>query len=223
MPIVVPVSQLEPGMCLASNVVNRYSVLLPYGHTLSDNDISSLQRRLPDKMVQVTDPLLDEFVEFDDDSQDHQVSLEVRRNVATASQKVSQVVRSGEALTADNIVGMQQTIEEMVKHLQNNPVTRAVIDQSNSWDDYLQEHSANVFYLSLVIGNTIRNFVKQERERLSAAKTIRDAMNLTPLATASLLHDIGMAPIERLYRKIGSLSQEEIELIKAHPINGADM
>ena len=223
MPIVVPVSQLEPGMSLANNVVNRYSVLLPHGHTLSDSDISSLHHRFPHKMVQVRDPLLDEFVEFDDDSQDHQVSLEVRRNVATASQKVSQIVRSGVALTADNIIGMQQTIEEMVKHLQSNPVTRAIIDQSGSWDDYLQEHSANVFYLSMIIGNTIRNFVKQERERLSAARTIRDARNLTSLATAALLHDIGMAPIERLYQKTGSLTQEEIELIKAHPANGADM
>jgi len=223
MPIVVPVSQLEPGMCLASNVVNRYSVLLPYGHTLSASNISALNRKFPNKMVQVTDPLLDEFAEFEDDSQDHRVSLEVRRNVATASQKVSQIVRSGVALTADNIIGMQHTIEEMIKHLQNNPVTRAVIEQSCSWDDYLQEHSANVFYLSMIIGNTIRNFVKQERERLSAAKTLSNAMNLTPMATAALLHDIGMTPIERLYQKAKPLTKEEIELIKAHPVNGANM
>jgi hypothetical protein len=98
-------------MCLASNVVNRYSVLLPYGHTLSASDISALNRKFPNRMVQVTDPLLDEFAEFDDDSQDHRVSLEVRRNVATASQKVSQIVRSRVALTADNLVAFNSKIK----------------------------------------------------------------------------------------------------------------
>ena len=126
MPIVVPVNQLEPGQTLASNVVNKYSVLLPHDHTLSETDITALQRRFPDKMVQVINPLLDKIVEFDDDSQDHKISLEVRRDVASVSQKVSQVVRSGAALTADNIAGMQRTIEEMMQYLQDNSVTMAV-------------------------------------------------------------------------------------------------
>lgn len=223
MPILMQVKQLEPGMILASNIVNRYSVLLPHGHTLTENDISALDRKFPDKLVQVTDPLLDDYVEFDDDNQDHVVSMEVRRNIATASRKVSQLLRSGVALTADNISGMQKTIEKMTRHVQNNPVTQAVIDQSSDWDEYLQEHSANVFYLSLVIGNTIRNFIKRERERLSAARTIKNSMNLAPLGTAALLHDIGMVPIERLYHKSGPLSAEEIELIKNHPKIGSEM
>jgi len=223
MPIVVPVNQLEPGQTLASNVVNRFSVLLPYNHTLTETDITALQRRFPDKVVQVIDPLLDKVVEFDDDSQDNKISLEVRSNVASASQKVSQVVRSGVCLTADNIAGMQRTIEEMLQFLQDNPVTMAIIDQSNDWDEYLQEHSSNVFYLSMVIGNTIRNHIKRERERLSSAKRIRDAMSLTSLATAAMIHDIGMVPIERLYHKAEPLTKDEIALIKAHPKNGADM
>jgi HD-GYP domain-containing protein (c-di-GMP phosphodiesterase class II) len=223
MPIAIPVDQLESGMTLASNIVNKYSVLLPHGHALSETDIVALHRRFPNKMVQVIDPLLDDVVEFDDDSQDHKVSLEVRRNIATVSQKVSQVVRSGAALTADNMAGMQKTIEEMMQFLQNNPVAMAVIDQSSNWDEYLQEHSSNVFYLSLVIGNTIRNHIKRERERLSAAKKIRNAMDLTSLATAAMIHDIGMVPIERLYHKTGPLTKNEIDLIRAHPKSGADM
>jgi len=210
-------------MCLASNIVNRFSVLLPYGHTLSESDITALERRFPDKMVQIIDPLLDRTVKFDDDSQDHKVSLEIRRNVAAVSQKVSSVIRAGTALKPDNIAGMQRTIEEMMQYLQDNPVTMAVIEQSGGWDDYLQEHSANVFYLSLIIGNTIRNYIKQERERLSAAKSIHDAMSLTPLATAALLHDIGMVPLERLYHKKEPLSKDDIEQIKAHPKSGSEM
>jgi len=210
-------------MRLASNIVNRFSVLLPHGHLLNENDIVALRRRFPEKMVQINDPLLDQLVEFDDDSHDQKVSMEVRRNMATVSQKVSAAVRSGTVLTTDNIAGMQRTIEEMLQHLQDNPVTRAVIEQSAGWDDYLQEHSANVFYLSTVIGNTIRNYIKQERERLSAARRLTDAMNLVPMATAALVHDIGMVPLEHLYKKTGALSKAEIDQIKAHPKTGAEM
>ena len=49
MPILVPVSELELGMCLASNIVNRYSVLLPHGHTISEKDIMSLNRLIPER------------------------------------------------------------------------------------------------------------------------------------------------------------------------------
>ena len=223
MPVAVPVSQLERGMILASNIVNKYSVLLPHNHTLSESDISSLRRRFPDKLVQVIDPLLDELVEFDDNSGDYKVSLEVRRNVAAVSNRVSHAVRANATLTPDNIAGMQRTIEDMMRHMQDNPVTMAIIEQSGDWSSYLQEHSSNVFYLSMVIGNTIRNHIKRERERLSAAKTISDAMNLIPMAVAAIIHDVGMVPIEQLYRKEQSLTKEEVALVKAHPMTGAKM
>ena len=171
MPIMLRVEELEPGMVLANSVMNEFCVLLAHGRKLNEFDIRALERKLPEVMVQVVDPVLDEMVDFQNDSHDREVSLEVRRNIGTVTKKVSQQVRMGVALDADNVAGMQKVIEEMMAYLQDNPVTMAVIEQSGDWNDYLQEHSANVFYLSLVIGNTLRNYVKQERERLSAAKT----------------------------------------------------
>ncbi|MCK4628520.1 MAG: HD domain-containing protein [Sedimentisphaerales bacterium] len=223
MPILVPVSELELGMCLASNIVNRYSVLLPHGHTISEKDIMSLNRLIPEGMVQVVDPILDQIIEFQDDSYDQNVSRVVRKNVASVVSKVSEQVRSGVCLTSDNIAGMQEVIDEMLRYLRENPVTMALIEQSSGWDDYLQQHSSSVFYLSLVIGNTIRNYIKGERERLSAATYIHDSLNLTPLATASLFHDLGMVPLEYLYRKKVPLTDEEKEKIRLHPHTGADM
>lgn len=223
MPILVRVKDLEEGMCLARNVVNNYSVLLPHGHVLTEKDLISLGRIMPDQMIHIIDPLLDQMVDFQDDSRDQEISREVRSNVAGVIDKVSSNVRSGVSLEAENVLGMQKVIQEMLKYLQENPVTMAIIEQSTGWDFYLQEHSANVFYLSLVIGNTIRNYVKKERERLSAAPFIRDAMKLTPLATASLFHDIGMVPLEKLYHKKGPLTDKEKILIRAHPQTGADM
>ena len=223
MPIIVHVDDLEPGMVLASNIMNEFSVLLAHGRKLNDMDINTLKRKFPELMVQVIDPVLDEIVEFQDHAHDQAISREVRRNVATIVTKVSNSVRSGTALTGDNVAGMQQVIEEMLRYLEENPVTMAIIEQSHNWNSYLQEHSANVFYLSLVIGNTIRNYIKQERERLSAAHTVHNAMNLTPLATGSMFHDIGMTPIEHLYTKKEPLTESEKALIRTHPERGAEM
>ncbi|MCK5270596.1 MAG: HD domain-containing protein [Sedimentisphaerales bacterium] len=223
MPILVPVSELELGMCLASNIVNQYSVLLPHGHTICEKDIVSLNRLIPKRMVQVVDPILDQIVEFQDDSYDQNVSRVVRKNVASVVSKVSEQVRSGVCLTRKNIAGMQEVIDEMLRYLRENPVTMALIEQSSNWDDYLQQHSSSVFYLSLIIGNTIRNYITGERKRLSSATNIHNILDLTPLATASLFHDLGMVPLEYLYHKKEPLTNEEKEKIRLHPHAGADM
>lgn len=223
MPILLRVNELEEGMCLAAHVMNRYSMLLPNGHKLLEKDIISLKRMLPEESFQIVDPLLDEIVKFEDDSADRKVSQHVRQNILNITQKVSGNVRDGMTLTSENVAGMQRVLEEMMEYLQNNPVTTAIIEQSTGWDDYLQEHSANVFYLSVVIGNTIRNYIKNERERLSSAKSLHQGMNLTPLATAAMFHDIGMVPIDKLYRKKEPLTGEEKEQIRMHPQVGAQM
>ena len=223
MPILLGVNELEPGMILAASVVNNYSVLLAHGRKLNEYDIRALSRKLPDVMVQVIDPVLDDVVEFDDDRVDREVSREVRRNISEVVGKVSGSVRGGVSLSAENVCGIHDVIQEMLAYLIENPVTMAVIEQSNGWGDYLQEHCANVFYLSLVIGNTLRNYIKQERERLSRATIVHNAMNLTPLATAALFHDIGMVPIEHLYTKASGLSVQERAKVREHPAVGAVM
>ena len=223
MPILINVSELKPGMALASHVVNQYSVLLPYGRRLNDADITRLVEKFPEMTVQVVDPILDEAVEFDDDRHDHEVSLEVRRNVASVTQKVSSQVRTGVALNATHVAGVENVVDNMVDYLSQNPVAMAVISRSSGWDEYLQEHTANVFYLSLLIGNTIRNYIGQERKRLTVASTVRNAMNVTPLATAAMFHDIAMAPLSDITRKTEPLTPEDIAAIRAHPTAGAEM
>jgi len=222
-PILISVEDLEAGMCLARNLVNQFSVLLPHGHKITERDIESLKRVIPGRYVQITDPLLDEMVDFENDTHDTTVSQTVRKNVATVMKKVDSQIRSGVKLDSNNVAGMEKAINDMLEYLKDNPVTMAIVEQSNSWDSYLQEHSANVLYLSMVIGNTIRNYIKNERERLSASKRIHNAMNLTPLASGAMFHDIGMVPIKKVYRKEEPLTEEERELIRSHPEAGANM
>jgi HD-GYP domain-containing protein (c-di-GMP phosphodiesterase class II) len=223
MPVLVKVSELEPQMMLANNITNKFSVLLPHGRKLNEYDIRALQRKFPELMVQIVDPVLDEIVDFQDNTRDQQLSQEVRHNIANVAKKVSTIVKSGVDLNADNISGIKEVISNMMEYLQSNQVSMAILGHSDHWNDYLQEHSANVFYLSLLIGNTIRNYIKQERERLSSARAISQGMNLAPLAMAAMFHDIGMVPIDYLYSKKEPLTEQEKELIRAHPAQGARM
>lgn len=223
MPVLLTVDQLESGMILDRNIVNEHTTLLPHGRRLTGADIASLKRLMPDTMVQIGDPVLDEYVEFENDSQDREISQTVRGKVRNIAHKVSQSLRNNTTLTEENIDGIEDVISEIVKSLQDNPATVAIMDQLGGADSYLQEHTSNVFYLSLVIGNTLRNYIKRERERLSAAKVVKDGLKITPLGTAALFCDIGMIPIENLYQKKSPLTVEEIELVRTHPHVGAKM
>ena len=133
-------------MQLASNVVNSFSVLLPHGRVLSENDIHALRRRFPDLHVQVLDPVLDQVIESENTGKDKETSLKVRKTVSQVTGKVSASVRSGVALDGSNVKGIESVVQEMLTYICENPVTTAIIEQSGGWDDYLQEHSANVFY-----------------------------------------------------------------------------
>ena len=223
MPIILKVEELESGMQLAKNVMNNYSVLLAANRIISDRDIAGLKRLMPDISVHIKDPMLDGNAEFTDDSKDYEVSQAARNRVSKLASKVSGQLRDGVTLDGNHVTGLQTTIQETMDYILTNPVACAIIDKSGSWDDYLQEHCANVFYLSVLIGNTIKNYIKVERERLSAAKSLSNAFNLNPLALAAFLHDIGMTPIAYLYNKNEPMTDEEKELVRAHPAKGAAM
>jgi len=90
MPVLLTVDQLESGMILDRNLVNEHTTLLPHGKRLTGADIAAIKRRMPDTMVQISDPVLDEHVEFEDDSQDRETSREVRGKVKGLASKVSQ-------------------------------------------------------------------------------------------------------------------------------------
>ncbi|MBI9018952.1 MAG: HD domain-containing protein [Phycisphaerae bacterium] len=222
MPILLKVNELEVGMSLASNVMNNYSMLLPMNHQISESDIMGLRRILPDVSVEVMDPILDKFVEFEDQTIERKVSLKVRKNISNMVSNVTDKVRSGVTLSSENVAGVRGVVTDMMLFMSENPATTALIEQSSDWDAYLREHSANVFYLSLMIGNTIKNYIFRERQRLSVAKKIHNAMDLTSLGMAAMLHDIGMVPIEHIYSKEESLTEEEKAKVLNHPIAGAE-
>ncbi len=225
MPILVHVDELEPGMRLKRAILRDKQVMLSCEKPLEDWQINSLRRRFPGLVVQICDPILDEFVEFQDDSHDHEVSATVNRQMSRLMQKVRDIISTKTALEGPDIAGLQRAVAEVMQYIAENPAAAAVLTRFGDAGEYLQGHVGNVFYISLLVGNTIRDYIFRERQRAirTEAACIRYSMNLTPLALGCLFHDIGMLPIEHLYAKKDPLTEEERKLIRNHPNRGVEI
>jgi HD-GYP domain-containing protein (c-di-GMP phosphodiesterase class II) len=225
MPILVHVNELEPGMRLMQAVQRDRMTLLPGGKILEEWEINSLRRRDPDLAVLVGDPVLDEWVEFEDTSHDAEVARTVNRQMGRLMGCVRRKLSSKTALESSDIVGLQQAIHDVMQYITDNPVAAGMLVRFGDANDYLQEHTGNVFYISLLLGNAIREYIYRERMRNTRVGqlSVRYGMNLTPLALGCLFHDIGMLTLEHLYQEPGPLPPEAQALIREHPDAGAEM
>lgn len=225
MPLILHVDELRQGMRLFQAVMRGDQTLLPAGKVLEDWEINKLRRLFPTLSVRIGDPVLDEMVEFQDDGQDHEVAATVSRKMGRLMGSVRNKLSQRTALEASDIAGLQAEIHGVMQYLAENPVASAMLFHSPDPDNYLQEHAGNVFYLSLLVGNSIRDYVLREREKTTAARhlSVRYGMNLTPLALGGLFHDLGMIPLEHLYTQKEPLTEADRALVREHPVSGADM
>jgi HD-GYP domain-containing protein (c-di-GMP phosphodiesterase class II) len=91
--------------------------------------------------------------------------------------------------------------------------------------DYLARHAGNVFYLAMVLGLAVRDYVSRERRRMTNARPLSGhvALDLIPLGLGTMFMDIAMVPLQDLVNKDGPLTPEEIELIRSYPQAGVEM
>jgi HD-GYP domain-containing protein (c-di-GMP phosphodiesterase class II) len=225
MPIVVRVEELQPGMCLKHPLLQGSRVMLAPGTALEEWHINSLRRRFPNLTVQICDPVLDDMVEFQDDSHDHEVAATVNRQMSRLMTRVRELLGRKTALDGSDVFGLQKAIAKVMEYINENPGTAAILTRFNDASEYLRGHVGNVFYVSLLVGNLIRDYIYRERQRClhNEALCAQYIMNLTPLALGCLFHDLGMLPIEYLYQKTEPLTPEERELIRNHPNVGVSM
>lgn len=223
MPILMNVDELEPGMTLAQDIYNDITMLLPQGSPLTPENINHLLTKLPHIQVRVEYPRLDKVVDFQDVNSDHKVAQEITSTAVRAINRVNAKLKSGLTLDDQQTMCFTRTINEVLDQLNRNPPSSALIKHSDSCQYNMPEHTGNVFFLSLMIGFTMRHFMRSERERLSALKVIWQGADPRPLAAAAMFHDIGMAPIEHLVSKQGDLTEEEMESVKQHPQKALEM
>jgi HD-GYP domain-containing protein (c-di-GMP phosphodiesterase class II) len=225
MPILLHVDDLRPGLCLAQAIYQGDQRLLCGGQQLESWHIDALRRRMPNQLVRVLDPILDKIVDFQDDSHNENVSATVTVRMSRMMSTVQAKIGNRIALNGSDLTGIQHALEQVIQHLTDHPVTAAVLRHGEGKTGYLQKHAANVMYLSLLVGNAVRDYVYHERARSTHTRTLSVSygINLTPLALGCLFHDLGMVELEDLIYKAGPLTLDEVDRLRHHPLAGSRM
>ena len=124
-----------------------------------------------------------------------------------------------------NVSALHTSVTEVIQYLEDNPVSAALLYRNLDAGSYLSEHAGNVFYLSMILGAAVRDYVDTERRRTTACRwlDLKISMNLLPLGLGAMLCDVGMLPLQHLLTKTEPLSKEEREAVRKHPDAGADM
>ncbi len=225
MPLLVSCDDLQPGMRLAEAFLFRGRTMLPGGKTLSAEDVNILRRKYPEAMLKVGDPILDSVVQFENDSREIEIATTVTQQIAAAMSDMQQRFANHTNLSGIDFGGIRNTVSSVIDYLRNNPVSAALINRMKSDDSYLADHAGNVFYLSMVLGSGVKDYVVKERQRQTAASSLSTAlaMDLMPLGLGAMLMDIGMTPLQHLFKAGYELTDEDRQALLEHPRVGADM
>lgn len=199
--------------------------MLPGGKVLGGQEIDILKQRFPQINLKIGDPLLDSFAEFDDDSNDRQVAHEATQAIAQSMNSVQQKLSAHANISATDVASVKQSAFAVMEYLKEHPVSSALVSRCLSSSDYISEHSGNVFYLSMVLGGALRDYVHRERTRQTSASGLSNSvsMNLLPLGLGAMFIDLGMIPLQHLYTQKTPLTAEDRNRLREHPNAGAAM
>jgi len=207
-------------MFLAADITSAYRVILSRGHKLTDKDVAYLGRMFPDKSFPVERPEFEQGSGSQsplDKREKDQLAYRFQRKIDTVASKAQSLLHNSVALDPRQLEELDQAVQKMLQFIRDNPFTMDILEKLTSSHGYLQMHGMNVFYFSLLLGYALLDFAKQD----SSSKSW-DVTSLTPLATAALFHDLGMIPIQHLYDKKDTLSEQDRNSIRVHPLVGFD-
>jgi len=225
MPILVACDQLAPGMMLAEPVVTDGRIMLQSGRPLTGEDIVALQRRYPDMTVRIGDPLLDGNFEFEDDGAERRIATEARQRITRTMAVVRERFKKQAPIGSAVCEHIGRVVHTIVEHLATYPKTAALITQNLNPQSYLGAHTSNVFYLSMLLGWSVRAYVAAERRRQTRASVLRQsvAMDLSPLGIGAFFMDVALLRAPALFAQQEPLSHEDRCLLENHPDEGAEM
>ncbi len=114
-------------------------------------------------------------------------------------------VRLGKAIDTP---AAREVVSHCVDNILENPDAMTLLTRIRHKDEYTSEHSLSVAVLSISLGRALG----------------LDRQQLNEVGLCGMLHDIGkiMTPDEVL-KKPGRLTNEEMEIMKAHPVHGRDI
>ena len=219
MPLVLRCDDLQAGMRLAEAFLLRGRTMLPGGKVLTSEDVDILQRKYPDILLKVGDPILDSVVQFENDSKDRDTATVVTHQISSAMADVQKKFAGHTDLGGMDFSRIKSTVASVIDHLKDNPVSAALITKMGSEKNYLVEHAGNVFYLSMVLGSAMKDYVVKERQRQTAANNLSHslAMDLLPLGLGAMLMDVGMTPLEHMFKPDYELTDDDHHALLDHP------
>jgi hypothetical protein len=225
MPLLIPCDELKAGMKLYESLIAHGRILLQGGRALTSSDITVLQRRYPGLSVRVGDPVLDEVLEFEDDARERAVATWTQQKISTSMSQVQTRFTRRASLEAADFDALSSAVDELMGFLKANPTSAALISNCLDSRGYLGAHTGNVFYLSMLLGSTVLDYVASERNRQTLARGLQVsfAEDLTPLGLGVMAMDLGMLPLQHLFDQDKPLSTAEREMIQEHPNVAAGM
>ncbi|HEX8914752.1 MAG TPA: HD domain-containing phosphohydrolase, partial [Humisphaera sp.] len=225
MPLIVPCQDLTAGMRLAEAFVWKGRTMIPGGKVLTPDDLDVLRRRYPQVVLKVGDPLLDSLVEFEDDSRDREVACTARAKIVATVTEVHQRLSAQSAHGGIDHAKARSVVADVMEFLAANPVSAALLDRNLDAASPLAEHAGTAFYLSMVLGAAVRDYVCRERQRQTQARHLSGdiAMNLLPLGLGAMFMDLGMQPISHVFADGYELTDDDRRAIRDHPRAGADL
>jgi len=222
MPIAVKIPELKPGMIVARPVRNRYAVLITAGKQISQNDINRLSKLIPDGAVWIRDPVLDDALEFDDLSESQEVAARVHSIIFKQVKQIHEKLSSKLALTETEVLDLHRSINDAVSYVSEHPVSSAYLPRGDS-ASYLETHQMNVFFLSMLIGREIRQYMARERISKSRATKLSGPQTLVQLGMSAILHDAGLSPLKGLFAKDAKLDEPTRKSLRDHPNEGVKL
>lgn len=225
MPLLVQCEDLQPGMRLAEAFVWRGRTMLPGGKVMTDVDVDVIRRKYPAVCLRVGDPVLDAVAQFEDDGREREAARSVGQKIAASMSEVQERVAANASLAGVNFNQAKTAVMEVIDHLQASPVSAALLDYTADAGPPLAQHTGTAFYLSVLLGLAVRDYVARERMRQTRASTLSPeiAMNLLPLGLGVMFMDVGMFPLQRVFGENYALTDEDRQAIRNHPVAGAEM
>jgi len=119
-----------------------------------------------------------------------------------------------------SLADFQSSIAGLFDFLKNHSGSNILLQKLDAFDNYLIAHSANVCYLSLLLGMKLERYLIDQRHH----KTAREAKDLHLLGLGCLLHDVGKMHVPReIVDKPGKLTPEERAAMQQHTVLGYEM
>jgi HD-GYP domain-containing protein (c-di-GMP phosphodiesterase class II) len=219
MPLLVPTNELTPGMKLAESLVVNGRVMLQADRHLTEKETSAVRRRFPKLRLRIIDPVLDSVCEFEDDKHERSVSTQVQQRVSECMAAVEERFSGQSSVRDVNVSAIQSTVVELMGYLRENPVSAALVNNCLDSATYLGTHTANVFYLSMLLGSKVLSYVMREQKRQTMARDLSNkvAGDLFPLGLGVMLMELGMFELQHLLEAKSPLTEEQSEKLRQHP------